>query len=251
MDLDILEEIKTEDYAGEQERRIIRFLFSKGEDIGLIREICYDSSLKLNLDLVDSILEKEDFLQKDKNFVYVPSINLYVAKERTHLGKNWSNCNKLLQSERSKMLSPIEFVEFLEYTKTNLPELYKEITELRSPCRAEWLDADFKFKGNKLYINTHTFDSRGNIVPHSELLDKDTLMKNRQISLEDLTVNYTPQGLPSKKIKDGDSYYWHPRRDNNSVAWFSADSDGAYLGCGRDPSLQFSSLGVRAAKQRA
>lgn len=28
-------------------------------------------------------------------FVYVPSINLYVAKQRTHLNESWSQCHEI------------------------------------------------------------------------------------------------------------------------------------------------------------
>ena len=53
--------------------------------------------------------------------------------------------------------------------------------------------------------------------------------------------------LYSKKQSNGKLYYWCPDKDNNSVAWFVADSDRAFLSCGRDPSSTNSSLGVRLA----
>ena len=77
-------------------------------------------------------------------------------------------------------------------------------------------------------------------------------MKNKTpgISLEDYLNNcHTTQGLPNKKVKSGDLYYWYPRSDNNSVAWFFAVSDWASLGCGRFPSVRDSGLGVYAVKR--
>lgn len=189
------------------------------------------------------------------NFIYVPSINLYVAKERILLGKDWFEAHKELQSHHERMLTIPEFIEFLKYAKTNLPEMYKEITEIKSPWRSEWLDADFKIKDNNLYINyNHVLDSNGDLIPqNSELLDKDTLMEDKSpgIYLEDyLDNNHTLQGLPSKQVKSGDLYYWCPRSDDNSVARFVADSYRAYLlCCYRDPSDRSSDLGVRAVKE--
>lgn len=173
------------------------------------------------------------------DFIYVPSIKFYVAKQRSHLGKDWFECHRELQSNGERMLTFPEFIEFLKYTKDNSLEIYKDITEIRSPWRAEWIDADFKTKGKNLYINSHQ-DSR--------LLDKNTLMEDKRISLEDyLEGNHTSQGLPSKKVKSGNLYYWYPRSDNNSVARFCADSDSANLYCW-SPSCRLSALGVRAVR---
>ncbi len=188
------------------------------------------------------------------NFVYVPSINLYVAKERSHLSKSWFDCHKELQSEGLRMPTLPEFIEFLKYCKINNPDIYKEITEVRSPWRSEWIDADFKVINKKLHINYHhVLDSNGNLIPkNSELLDKDVLMEDKTpgISLEDyLYNNHTSQGLPSKKVESGELYYYCPRNDNNSVAWFSANSGRADLNCGRSPSDQVPSLGVFGVAQ--
>ncbi|MCX5658072.1 MAG: hypothetical protein NTZ48_07655 [Candidatus Omnitrophica bacterium] len=179
------------------------------------------------------------------DFIYVPSIDLYVAKQRTHLNKNWFDCHKLLQGNNERMLIVPEFVEFLKYLKNSnnqeYLEIYKDITEVRNPWRAEYLDADFKVKDKKLYVNyNHILDANGNLIPkNSEVLDKETLMSDKTpgISLDDfLESNHTNQGFPNKKVKSGNLYYWNPRSDNNSVAGFSAGSGGASLDCGRDPS---------------
>ena len=203
---------------------------------------------KLRKDLENSSL-------KDSNkFIHIPSLNLNFAKERTLQGKNWYETHKELQSNGLSMPTIPEFIEVLRYAKTNSPELYKEITEVRNPWRANWLDADFKVKGRDLYINyNHILDSNGNLVPkNSEIIDKNTLMNDKTpgISLENfLESNHTSQGLPNKKVKSGDLYYWNPRSDNNSVAGFVASSGGAGLLCDGSPSISYSDLGVFAVKR--
>ena len=189
------------------------------------------------------------------DFIYVPSINLYVAKQRTHLNKTWKDCWTELQKENYKMLKINEFREFLKYLKSqNNPEyknIFNEITEVRSPLRAEWLDANFKkrnkglFKKDELYILTEN-------ETKEEKLDENTLMSDKTpgISLDDFVEgkNITSQGLPNKNISSGNLYYWHPRSDNNSVARFDAIDVRAYLSCCRYPSYSYSYLGVRPCK---
>jgi len=167
----------------------------------------------------------------NSDFIYIPSIKLYVAKERTLLGKDFHECQELLHNNNERMPTPFEFIEFLKYTKENNSDIYNEITQVRSPWRAEWLDADFKTKGKDLYVNYHVFDSSGKIIQKSKLLDKNTLMKDKTpgISLDYLLNNPTSQGFPSKNAQSGDLYYWYPRSDNDSVARFIANSDRAIL----------------------
>jgi hypothetical protein len=185
------------------------------------------------------------------DYIHVPSLNLYFAKERILQGKNWYDCHKDLQANNQRMPTIPEFIEFLKYAKDNFQDIYKDITEVKDPWRAEWLDADFKTKGKDLYINyNHILDSKGNLVPkNSDIIDKNTLMTDKTpgISLDDyINNNFTNQGLPNKKVKSGDLYYWFPRSDDNSVAGFYASSGRAYLYCYRNPSYAISSLGVRA-----
>ncbi|MDP2673087.1 MAG: hypothetical protein Q8O84_04710 [Nanoarchaeota archaeon] len=202
-----------------------------------------------------NLKEKSNGKQDSGDFIYVPSINLYFAKERKFLGENWFNSHKKLQENGERMPTIPEFVELLKYSKENDKKLYNEITKVRSPWRAEWLDANFKVKDKELYINyNHVLDKNGNLIPkNSEILDENTLMSDKTpgISLDDFVEgkNITNQGLPNKKIESGNLYYWHPRSDNNSVAWFGADDDWAFLNGSRIPSYTDSSLGVRAVRQ--
>lgn len=231
-------------------------------------------------------LEKPS-IKDNSNFIYVPSINLYVAKQRTHLGKDWFECHKLLQEKGERMLILPEFIEFLKCLKSSnnqeYLEIYKDITKVGRSPRGEWLDADFKVKDNKPHINYNHIlnynhiDTNGILIPrNSQILDKNTLMQGRHIcleyylignhnnlmhdidiSLEDYLINnHTSQGLPSKKVKkvrSGSLTYWHPKSEisnDDSVVRFYADSCWVHFGCTRNPSVEGEGVGVRAAKQR-
>ena len=189
------------------------------------------------------------------DFIYVPSIKLYVAKEKTHFGKNWKDCWTELQNQNYQMLKINEFREFLKHlisfpNNQEYKNIYNEITEVRNPWRAEWLDANFKvekkrlLKKNELYILTENESKKEKL--------EECLMSNKTpgISLEDWIngKNITSQGLPNKNISSGSSYYYYPRSDNNSVARFDAGSDRANLDCNWYPSFTNSSLGVRCCK---
>ena len=207
---------------------------------------------------IKSEVETKPSIKDNSNFIYVPSLNLYVAKERKLHNKNWFDSHKELQSNKERMLIIPEFIEFLNYLKSSnnqeYLEIYNDITKVKSPWRAEWLDANFKVKNNKLNINyNHILDENGTLVAHdSKVLDKKTLMSDKTpgISLDNfLESNHTSQGLPNTKVKSGDLYYWYPRSDNNSVARFGAVGDRAGLDCGRYPSFRYSDLGVRASRR--
>jgi hypothetical protein len=185
-------------------------------------------------------------------FEYIPSLKLYVTKEKKLYGKDWFDSHKELQANGERMLTLLEFVEFLKYAKDNLPEIYKDIATVRSPdSRAEWIDADFKVKNGELYINyNHILDSKGNLIPNnSEPLDKDTFMEDKKISLEDyLDNNHTSQGLPSKKVNSGNLHYMCPG-DDSVASFYETSVGGDYFTCDRGPSCKNSFLGVRAVRE--
>ena len=180
-------------------------------------------------------------------FVYNPLTNLYMAKERSHLGLNWNQTHKALNSEGKRMPTIPEFRLYLKYLKENansnpeFQDIYNEITQVREPWRSEWLDAYFEKRKDGLYVLT------GNKSKAEKL--EDCLMKDKTpgINLDDWVsgINTTRQGLPKQKVDDGSLYYWYPR--SGGVAWFNANSDGASLGCLGDPGDTYSSLGVFAA----
>ena len=177
-----------------------------------------------------------------QGMIYVSSANLYFAKQRTHLNLNWDQTHETLAQEKLRMPTIEEFRKTLNYLKNSqeqeYQELYNEITEVRSPWRANWLDAYFEKRKDGFYILTAN-------KKKAEKLEN-CLMKNKTpgISLEQWisSTNITSQGLPSPNIDDGDLYYWCP--ENGKVARFFADSGRAGLNCFRDPDYRDSNLGV-------
>jgi len=177
-------------------------------------------------------------------FIYVPSANLYFAKQRTHLNLDWSDAHEELKAEGLRMPTIEEFRKTLNYLKNSQNqehfELYNEITEVRNPWRANWLDAYFEKRKDGFYILT------ANKTKAEKL--EDCLMKDKilGISLENWIEgkNVTSQGLPKLNIDDGKLYYWYPK--NGTIAGFLAVSGRAVLDCGTSPSGRDPSLGVFA-----
>ena len=132
--------------------------------------------------------------------------------------------------------------------RKELEALFNEITEVRSPWRAEWLNDRCIEKKKDIYVVRNKFDSSGKLTEATEQLDKDALRQNKLpgISLDEWLNNSTEQGLPRKNIQDGSLYYWNPVA--NSVARFDADSDGAFLGYSWYPWGSYAVLGVRVAR---
>ena len=207
------------------------------------------NQLKIPYILKKENLEKTASIFNKDAFIYVPSINLYVAKEKIHLNKNWKDCWTELKNQNYQMSKINEFREFLKYlisipTNQEYQNIYNEFTEVRNPWRAEWLDANFKVENKGVYILTENESKKEKL--------EECLMSNKTpgISLEDWIngKNITSQGLPNKNISSGSLYYYYPRSDNNSVARFYADSGWAFLDCNWFPSGTVSSLGVRPCK---
>ena len=191
-------------------------------------------------------------------YIFVPSIDIYMAKERTHQGLNWYQTHEALHTENKRMPTINEFREFLKYLKENsggipgasvseIQNILDSILTVRSPWRAEWLDADFKVYGNRnLYIHYNHRTVGGQLVPQNKELLTDYLTKDKTpgIDLESWIANASSHGLPKPKIKKGELYYWAPMKDNQSVAGFEVNSARAGLGCNRVPSNSSSSLGI-------
>jgi len=189
---------------------------------------------------------REEGKENRDDFIYVPSMNLYVAKERSHFGKNCCEAHEALLEEDLRMLTIPEFVNFLNYLRENPSDentqVYKEITQVRDPWRAEWLDAYFEKRKDGCYVLT------GNKTKSEKL--ETALMEDKTpgISLDSWLKNPTSQGLPKPDVAKGDLYYWHP--ENSRSVRFGVGSHEAGLSC--DGGLLYSSCmrGVRAAKQR-
>jgi len=187
------------------------------------------------------------------------------AKEsngRDYIGNmHWEEALKLNLGLGGRTLNPRQFADFLLLLKsgnavdgtgrkvpeTKLTEILDEITTVRSPYRAEWLDADFKYidSTNKLWIHSaHSLDQNNNLNPgNMDVLENCLMTKGNRINLA--TMNN--QGMPTEQ--GNDFLYWCPDKDNKSVAWFGADSDSAGLYCSRNPTDVYSSLGVRHVRE--
>ena len=169
-----------------------------------------------------------------KNFIYIPSKKIHVAKERSLQGRNW------FDSHENGMQTLPEFVEFLKYAREHNQDIYNEITQIRNPFRGEWIDAYFEKRKDGMYVLTEN-------KTRIEKLDEGTLMEDKKISLDSWLDNPTKQGLPKKEVEKGNLVFWHPR--NNSVAAFYADGVRSVLDCNRDPAFSNSCLGVRAVRR--
>jgi hypothetical protein len=166
------------------------------------------------------------------------------------LGKNWYSTHEELDKQGMKMPTIYQFKEFLKYLHENPNEeytrIFNDITEVRSPWRAEWLDA--KFDEKKIYFNHGIVNGELNAM-NSETLDRETLMKDKGpgIDLEYWLKNSTEQGLPKINCDEGSLWYLYPR--NGAVAWFVPAYFGStYFRCSGNPADSDSSLGVRAVK---
>ena len=189
---------------------------------------------------------------KNDNFVFVPSVGLYVTKEKVLLGENRIDAQKILHPNNKKMLAPFEFKEFLKYAKQNYKEVYDKITKQGDSYRAEWIDGSFRLGGKSFFIDYHSFDEEGNVISKSEILDADTLMKDMSpgISLEGWLEDSTKQGLPRDTIKWGDLHYWSPMGGYDSAIGFVAHSSGVGLSCDVSSFYINPDMGVRIAMKK-
>ncbi len=180
-----------------------------------------------------STTSNRDAPRKD-NFIYVPSINLYVAKEKIMHRLDWSNTHKELAKEKDRRMPLIyEETEFIKYllanpngtkdaSKDEIQTITNEILEKRNPWRAEHLDAYFEQRDDGMYI----------------------LTKNKSIAnkldapiMEDCYVelSFNNQGMPIKKSSNQDYnqgkniFHYYPRAER--VAGLYVYSVRACLSC--------------------
>ncbi|MDO8564196.1 MAG: hypothetical protein Q7R87_04255 [Nanoarchaeota archaeon] len=178
---------------------------------------------------------------------------------------NWENALKLNAKLGNVTLNIRQFLDFQELLKAGmgnarkvydgagtkldsaeLTRMYNEIREVRDPWRSEWLDNAF-FKVSDTVMGTrygHSLASNGTlkaaVTEHlGTHLREDTWIDESR---------FNTQGLPTTKSSAQILYYWFPR--DGAVAGFYADSGGAWLVCGRDPSDTIATLGVRAARAK-
>ena len=200
------------------------------------------------------------------DYIFVPSHDLYVAKERTLQRENWFDAHKEAHKQNARILTLREFVDFLsliktgkaedglgnKITKLELDTIYNNITEQRDPWRSEWLDADFKVVNGVLQINYNHRTVNKKLVPQNSEPLESCLMQDKQpgIEIEYLLKNANKQGLPPTNITNGKLWYFYPRSDNNSVARFNAGAGGVYLGCDGGPAGSDPAVGVRLVREK-
>ena len=184
--------------------------------------------------------------------------DLLVSMDRYYQGSNWCNSHTKLHNDGFFMLTPRQFIDFISLLKSGnvhngkgtkldsakVNTLLEDILKKKDPYRAEWLDADFKVVNCNLYINYNHRTDNGILKPQNTELLEPCLMKDCYIDL--LSAN--KQGLPTKKMRKKDIYFYYPRRNNNSVARFDAGSGRVCFNCDGNPLSSNASLGVRHAK---
>ena len=190
-----------------------------------------------------------------------------VSMEMVHQGKNWNDAYVSLIKEGAQMLTIRQFADFLNLLRSGsaydgngqqvdqkkLNSILDEIYTIRSPRRAEWLDAKFVVRNKTLGVFSGktqiNYDHRlvnGQLVAQRSEELEECLMDIKQIDISDWLSNANYQGLPSKNVSNGSLYYYAPV--NGKVVRFDAVSDGANLYCGRYPAGANSSLGVRVTR---
>jgi len=195
------------------------------------------NQLKIPYDLRKDLETKTT---QDSTYIKLPS-GIYVTREKTGFDLNWDQQKEFLENQNQRMLTIPEFREFLQYCSEKEPELFKEITEVRDPWRAENLGTNFEKINGVMYAITH----KG-----KEKLDKDTLMEDRKINLEAWLSEdkyVTKQGLPKKNIPKKDLSYWSPRE--GVVVRFGVYDVERYLDANEDQWDRDSDLGVRGVKK--
>jgi len=153
-------------------------------------------------------LEKQKVATTDahdlKDYIWVPSAEIYVAKQRTHLNLNWNQTHEQLNQEGLFMPTIPQFIEFIKYLKSQpnnqkYQQILDDILTIREPWRANWLDAYFEQRNDGMYVLTKNKTYAEKLEP---CLTED---KTPGISLEHWLNNSTKQGLPKPKCEKGEN----------------------------------------------
>jgi hypothetical protein len=210
----------------------------------------------------------DDTAEPVEGFIYVPTIDLYFAKQRTLQGENWENTHKQLYQKtlelphkpRLRMPKPTETWDLIFYLKEHLdnPDFKKVCDDIlkKTPegkWHGEWQNILFSEERQEKYFQyVVDIDSNGKLVFSEKQKLENCLNQDGFADILDKR-RLSSQGLCntlSKKqtyIQGENIYFWYPR--NGAVAGFLAGSDGVVLSCGRYPSSRSASLGVRACAE--
>ena len=193
-------------------------------------------------------------------FIYVPSINLHLAKKKMFEGADWYDCHERLQKTEQRMPTIPEFIEFLKYLKANpngakdvsLKErncILDEILAIRDPFRGEWFDAKFKKQSGGTNISyNHNFKLTflgTRLVPKNSEYLAEEVMTDQKINLESWLNNPTQFGLVRPNLPSGTMMYTAPKDDEHIVAAFIACSIENGLNCDLSEYDNNRYLGVR------
>lgn len=186
-----------------------------------------------------------DGIPELEGFIYIPSIKLYVAKEKSLFGKNWFEAHEELLKKGLKMLTLSQFFAFIDYLRENRKKI-KEASQILDDIfltertwKAEWLDARFSREGTQLYIHyNHRITGSKLLAQTKESLER-CIMEDGSIDI----TSINRQGLPM--VPGEHITYWYPRE--KSVALFYTDPVWVYLSCFRNPETSDSYIGVRVA----
>jgi hypothetical protein len=191
-------------------------------------------------------------------YIYVPSIGLYLAKQRTHLRLNWNQTHEELQKENLRMPTIPQFLEYLKFLQNGYQDRSEALTILDDVLkvgnwRSEWLDAKFDEINGQMVIsyNHRIVNNVLKAQNENEVLLPDYLKED---CWADIFGSANVQGLSTRKLGSSyeqgkNAYFWFPR--SGRVAWFDADSGRAGLDCNWDPANSYSSLGVFACAEGA
>lgn len=183
-------------------------------------------------------------------FEYVPSIGLYVSKQKELHNKDWNQIKAELHGRNDRMQTIYEFTEFIKHLRTKntdeARDVLDEIYKVEGDWRSEWLDARFEKRGKLWKMHYHVFGDSGIEERTQDLTG--VLMKDKTPGIDlDSWLEDNYYGLPKSSIKNEKLRYWHPR--DRSVAGFDAGSGGAFLVCDGGPDGRDASLGVRAVRR--
>lgn len=199
---------------------------------------------------------KDYILVRDKESM------LYLAKHRILQKNNWEKQIRELAERKGDMAETSEFLDLRDLldsrkkvydgrgslvSTSEKTSLLDEMVAQRDPWRAEYFGNRF-FQYNGRWYMESGFRVINNEIKATKIKEiRLKLMKNGLTSFK----YFDEDGLATK-LKGKEVYfyphYFYPQ-SNNSVAWFNADSVGAYLGCCRNPSGSNEGLGVREARE--
>lgn len=171
-------------------------------------------------------------------------------------GKTWEESHKVLHTKDSLMINPIQFWDFRDLIKSGkvydgngskvpravLKAINDEIFKVRTPLRAEWLNAKFRLIDEKWQMSYDNRIINGKLKSLVSEPLEDCLMQDGYINLRSINR----QGMPTRQAKKSEICYMPPL--DGAVARFVAYSAGADFDCSKSHLSAGSGCGVRRVK---